>query len=259
MSLGTEDSAMAALMRRKLELEVRLRQPELRSVALPEKIVETFGDRQAPAVAPAAVAEPVAGAPNEPIPASPPISEVLEEYLAYINAEDSKSHATNKKTYLRKFFGSALVAGGESWLDGVFKGATLSDVTAGDVRRMIDALPVGTHTKKHYRDAFHSLYEFSMKYGFFIPVNFRYPNPMSALPGYHRKNKQIIYLKQAAIDHVLQILEPCPAVRIAVAIMIYAGLRRAEMLWLRKENLAPELRYFSVVNKTDEESDIESS
>jgi len=45
----------------------------------------------------------------------------------------------------------------------------------------------------------------------------------------------------------------------AAAIMIYAGLRRAETLWLTKSNVAGNLKFLSVVNKTDEEKDLESS
>ena len=98
-----------------------------------------------------------------------------------------------------------------------------------------------------------------MKYGYFTAVNFRYPNPMSALPTWHEKNRRIVFLKKAEADHLLEVLSPNPSVQIAVAIMIFAGLRRAEALWLTKSSVDPSLRFLSIVNKMDEEKDLESS
>ena len=291
---------MAELIRRKLELELQLRVPELRSVALPANVTGTFGDPPPPAPAPPvppppvplSEAPPVAAAAEPVSPPSPPARRVLAEYLAHIEVENSAHHAKNKTGYLKKFFGSALMdaaikdaalkkpkkgsgkapkkrsgmrskkasTGRAAKVSkGVFKGETLADVQVGDVRGMIDALPLGKKTKRHYRNAFHAFFEFAMKCGHYAPTNFRYPNPMSALPSYYEKNKQIIYLTQQEIDIVLEVLKPSPPVRIAAAIMIYGGLRRAETLWLTKKDLAPDLRFLSVVNKTDEEKDLESS
>jgi len=189
---------------------------------------------------------------------SPPVREVLGEYLAHVEVENSSHHVKNKISYLKKFFGSELL-GAKEPCKGVFLGETLEDVRAGDVRRLIDSLPVGKKTKRHHRNAFHSFFEHAMKCGFYEPSNFRYPNPMSALPSYYEKNKKIVFLTQPQIDAVLEVLKPSPAVRMAAAIMIYAGLRRAETLWLTKSNVAGNLKFLSVVNKTDEEKDLESS
>ena len=41
--------------------------------------------------------------------------------------------------------------------------------------------------------------------------------------------------------------------------MIYAGLRRAEVLWLTKDSISPDLNYLSVLNRYDGEDGIESS
>lgn len=185
--------------------------------------------------------------------------EVISEYLAYIEVQNTKHHARNKKTHLKRFFGAKAVGLDDDKQVGVFKGTLLCEVRAADIQTMIDGLAGGKKTKRHYRNTFHALFEFALKRGHFASTNFRYPNPMSALPTYHDRNKPIVYLTQAQIDHLLEILKPVPTVHIAVAVMIYAGLRRAEMLWLRKENISPDLRFISVVNKTDEETDIESS
>jgi len=262
LSLETTDSCRADLIRRRVDLEIELRRPELRGLELPSRLIEIL-DLAAPPQPPATPAillPPFFGGafPGGVMPASPLIEEVLAEFLAYIAVENAPHHAQNKTGYLKKFFGAARMGlpGDEK---GVFTGKTLEDVKAGDVRKMIDGLPVATKTKKHHREAFHALFEFAMKYGFFIPVNFRYPNPMSALPGYHEKNKPIVYLSQAEKDHLFEMLKPAPSVRAAADLMIHGGLRRAEALWLRKQDISPDLRFFSVVNKTDEEKDIEST
>ena len=46
---------------------------------------------------------------------------------------------------------------------------------------------------------------------------------------------------------------------LAVAIMIFAGLRRAETLWLAPSHIASDRSYLSVVNRVDPDEDIESS
>lgn len=256
------DPAMAELIRRRLELELKLRQPELLSVSLPENLQQAIGIRSVPISPPE---EPAAPSPQPPPaspapPASAPISlkEVLAEYTAFIQVENSPHHARNKIGCLKKFFGARLL-GLESAEKGVFQGHYLADVRAADVRKLIDGLQRGKKTKRHHRNAFHSLFEFAIKSGYFVPTNFRYPNPMAALPTYHEKNKPIVYLTHPQIDTALETLGSCPSARIAAALMIHAGLRRAEALWLRRENLSSDLRFFSVVNKADDEQDIESS
>jgi len=190
-------------------------------------------------------------------PASPPIGEVLGEFIAFIEVENSPAHAVNKIAYLKKFFGAELLGLGKD-SKGVFRGEILTDVKVAEVRKLIDSLPISRKSKKHHRDAFHSLFEFAMKYDYFIATNFRYPNPMSALPGYHERNKAIVYLKSSEVDALMAILKPYPSVRVAVALMIYAGLRRAEALWLTRDCISANLGYISVVNKIDGEKDLES-
>ncbi len=104
-SLGEVDPALAELIRRKLELELKLRAPELRSVALPANVTETFGDplpaTRVPQPSPVpAEAPPVATAAEPVSPPSPPARKVLAEYLAHIEVENSEHHVKNKTGYL---------------------------------------------------------------------------------------------------------------------------------------------------------------
>lgn len=264
---------MADLICRRLELELQLRAPELRSIKLPERIQLLLG-----IPAEVEIKSHITAVTEIPIPVSPPtgdslpsqvlVRDVLSEYLAFIKVANSNHHRRNKTTHLRKFFGSKLVPAEPVKIirkknlpdePGVFKGSLLIEVQAGKVQEMIDKLFGRVKTKRHYRNTFHSFFEFALKRNHFVATNFRYPNPMSALPSYLEKNKKIVFLKQSEIDHLLKALEAEPAVRVAAALMIYGGLRRAEMLWMRKEDLAVGLKFMRVVNKTDEEKDIDSS
>ena len=259
-SLQTSDKAKADLVTEKLNLHLELLRPELQRLTLPPRfaaLIEEMGggsDLRLSTGQP-----PGAGLPFLPMQvASTSIDEVLTEYMAYIRIENDSGHVQNKTTHLKRFFGSALLGLSDNE-PGVFKGTTLADVKVAEVRRLIDALPVGKKTKKHHRETFHNLFEFAMKYNFFTPTNFRYPNPMSALPSYYERNRRITFLTTAEVESLLSILEPFPSVRIAVALMAYGGLRRAEALWLTRSCISPDLRFFSVVNKRDDEQDIESS
>jgi integrase len=258
LSLATRDMARARLMRQKVELMVALLTPELSGIQLPEAlrilVLPPFPAAQGPDNLGAG--EPLAVASD---PESPSIEMVLAEFLEHIRSENSAPHVANKLTHLRRFFGARRLGLIHSDEKGVFHWRFLCEVTAAAVRKLIDSLPVGKKTKRHYRETFHGLLEFAMKHSFYEPTNFRYPNPMSALPSYHEKNSPIIFLDREAVTRLLDLLRPYSTVRMAVALMIYAGLRRAEMLWLTRQSLSDGLKYLSIVNKRDEEKDLDSS
>lgn len=160
-SLGHIDPAMADLIRRKLELELKLRQPELLSVALPENLQQAIGVLPAKEVPVVKLEEPASSAPPPPslsacpeLPGPAPISlkEVLAEYITFIQVENSSHHARNKVGCLKKFFGARLL-GLKTTEKGVFHGHCLEDVRAADVRKLIDSLQRGKKTKRHHRNA----------------------------------------------------------------------------------------------------------
>jgi integrase len=257
-SLGAINAPTAKLIGRRFELELALRVPEILRVELPAPLREIVDGR--------AVTLPAQDS-------SPTAEAVVREYVAFIRVENEAHHCRNKITHLVKFFGTQTVDGFESQggpkrkktkreratSPGVFKGRLFSEISAAEVQAMIDGLPTSFKTKRHYRNTFHALFEFALKRNHYTATNFRYPNPMSALPTYHEKNHEIIYLTQSQINQVLGILECAPSVRIAVAVMIYAGLRRAETLWLQKKDVSPDLKFLSVVNKTDDAKGSKSS
>jgi integrase len=110
----------------------------------------------------------------------------------------------------------------------------------------------------HYREFFHHFFEFCIKTSLYHPENWHCPNPVAALPTYLTKNGSITYLTENDVEAQLKVLTPYPSMFVAVAIMIYAGLRRSEVLWLNRDALAADLSFLSVVNRIDE-NDIENS
>jgi hypothetical protein len=230
-SLDTVDGALAALLARLAQARFDLARPEFEGIEMPGKILEFLGQTpetqvQVPQPSPEHVI--ISETPKEPIRTS--ISTVLAEYIAYIRAENAPRHADNKLAHLRGFFGPGLLGVEKGAI--LFRGESLEDVKVNDVRRYIEGLPIATKTRRHYRETFHHLCEFAMKCEFFIPTNFRYPNPMSALPSYLAKNSVIRYLSPQEKDGLYGLLAPHPSLEAAARLMIEAGLRRAEALWL---------------------------
>ena len=126
------------------------------------------------------------------------------------------------------------------------------------MQEFFDTLTLSQKTKRHYRELFSHFFTFCINFELYQPSNFHCPNPVTALSGYSTKNGTIVFLNQEQIEQQLAVLEDRPALRIAVAIMIYAGLRRSEALWLTREAIAPDLSYISVVNRVDVESSLKT-
>jgi hypothetical protein len=258
-SLETDDAARARVLAEMAQKRFDLKRPMYQGLDLPVKIAEFLGEfSNSNAVAPEAPASVLAPAMQGQMQElRVPIAEVLGEYVGYIRSENASRHAANKLAHLRGFFGDGLL--GKKSGEVRFKGACLEDVKAGDVRRFIENLPLGEKTRRHYRETFHHVFEFAMKNNHFVPLNFRYPNPMAALPSYLPTNMVIRFLDQHEKESLYQILAPQPSLLAAAHLMIEGGLRRAEALWLPRKALAPDLSYMSILNQLDRETDLVGS
>ncbi len=230
-----------------------LQRPIYQGLELPSKILKFLGGSSSSIAPPETVEEPVA------LDLRPrlPIAHTLAEYVAFIRSENAARHAENKVAHLRGFFGPGLLGTANGEIH--FTGTCLEDVKVNDVRRYIEGLNIGTKTRRHYRETFHHLFEYAMKCEFLIPTNFRYPNPMGALPSYLSKNQVIRYLTPQEKENLFRVLAPFPSVHAGARLMIEAGLRRAEALWLPRQALSEDLTYMSIVNQIDPASDVESS
>lgn len=235
-SLETSDHCRAELLRERAQLEIALLKPTIASISLPERFHRNLGG--APTVETGrCVAQPV-------LPSTitrTTVETAVKEYVTLIRAENSKGHYESKLSILRYYFGSDTVrkaTGNDSGpeITGAFDGKFVDEMTASGVDEFIRGRPIETTTRRHYRELFHHFFEVLLTKSLVTPTNFHTPNIMSALPYYGGKKyqKAIVYLKEDDADEQLRVLEPCPSLRAAAIIMIEAGLRRNEALWLSK-------------------------
>jgi integrase len=278
-SLDTADEARAELLRQRLDLEVALLEPRFQAAEIPDAILRALGTSAA-RTEPAPAAVPLATAQSLPAAATVPhkratVDEALAAYLRYIASQNAPHHVANKVSILRRFLGTDRVekAGGpvktkrrrlgknEVVADPppFFTGEHLDEITPTLVQNFIEGLGLGRKTMRHYREMFHHFFEFCLKFDLYVPGNWHRPNPIAALPSYVTRNRRITFLTEADVDAQIAALSGEPAMQIAVQIMIHAGLRRAETLWLTRDSIAPDLSFLSVRNCCDQESDIESS
>jgi integrase len=266
-SLETSDSAKAELLRQRVELEAALLEPRFQAAEVPSKIRQLIGGAiEPPMPATPVVAEAVLK-PPAPARARVPISDALKAYFNFIGVENSSHHVAGKLSMMRRFFGSTLVteisgrkpARKSSPLTGAFGGGFLDEITVSVVQDFMSRLEVSRKTKRHYREFFHHFFEFCIKRELYRPTNWHSPNPIASLPSYVTRNRRIVFLSYEQVERQLRLLEPFPTLQIAVAVMIYAGLRRAETLWLTRDAISADFSYLSIINRTDDEREIESS
>jgi len=259
-SLATGDRYAAEVIRRRVELEVDLRRPELQLQFVPAPIVENLGPAF-PTVALNVSPAPQETSPEPAVESKPraTTADLLKLYWHVIQEENVAEHQSNKLSILRHFFGGALVAevtgvACRSMPLAYFEGQFADEITAQNIRDFIASRNLEPKTKRHYRELFHNLFEVALADGLLAPINYHSPNPMSALPSYSaRRRKPIIFLKPEDITRQFEVLRDCPPMLAAAQLMIHAGLRRAEALWLTKDCFH-NLEYLSVRTQYDTES-----
>ncbi len=125
--------------------------------------------------------------------------------------------------------------------------------------RFLSTLPLAAKTKRHYREILHHFFDVLLRLGKIEVKNLYCPNPVGALPGFTSRSaaKDIIYLREDEIQRQLSLLSPHPELQVAAAVMIYAGLRRSEVLWLPRESVGDGVQYLRVITRADANEDIE--
>lgn len=279
-SLETHDEARAELLRERIELEAALLAPRFQAAEIPTAIRALVqGEKPVPTGTGHTHREPTVPAvvTGTPAPQTIPkpranIETAIKAYLDFIRIENASHHVAGKLSMMRRFFGS-------EWINALtlhrrldkpqrrfgevhapfFKGSFVDEITPAIVQGFMDHLDVSKKTKRHYREFFHHFFEFCMKFDFYQPTNWHNPNPIAALPSYVSRNRRIVFLTHEQVEEQLRVLEGFPKLQMAVAIMIHAGLRRAETMWLTPEAIISDFSYFSVVNRRDDEREVESS
>jgi integrase len=281
-SLQTHDAVRAELMRARIEVQLLLLEPKFHNVELPQSLaslldcpvqaeVEAFIQTTAPPVTvPSPVQEP------QPVRTRTTVDAAVAAYLKFVRSENASAHVSNKVSIFRRFLGDKRIEamGGPvrvknsarkaSSTDGAilkpfFTGTHLDEISPALVQEFIEGLGVGRDTMRHYRQCFHHWFSFCLKFDLYHPTNWHRPNPMSGLSSYVTRNRQIDFLTQEQIQEQLAALHEHPAVRMAVAVMIYAGLRLSETLWMTRDSIAPDFSFLSVRNRLDKDAGVDSS
>jgi integrase len=118
------------------------------------------------------------------------------------------------------------------------------------IKQRVDNDGIAPKTANRFREVLHVMFNYAIKHeGFISPVR-GLRNPAGAVERRPEPAPQIRFLDLKDIPPQLQALERCPGLRAAVAMMIFAGLRREECFWLTRDDVDIERRVIRVRAKT---------
>ncbi len=193
---------------------------------------------------------------DTPLPTRTAIADVLTRYVSHIRAVKTAKSAQTDIYYLREAFGPCCEAvtitsrtpsaktrkrPRVKKVDRRFRAKVIDApyfeaVSANLIASFIDGQVQGRHlapkTANRYREILVRLFNWSMEQG-----GVRMPadkNPASSVKRYAEKAPHIQFLTLKQIDEQLQALKAEPQMQTMVAVLIFAGLRREELLWLTK-------------------------
>lgn len=201
---------------------------------------------------------------ENPFPTQTPIAEVLTAYVAAIRARKSAKSAQTDIYYLREIFGSICDAvtitsrkttgkkrpSKISQVDKrkrlpIIEATCFEAITPAQIAAFIDFKVrdqgLKPKTANHYRSILRRVFNWAIE-----EKGLRIPNcnggrtgnnPAAKVRPYKEQAPTIRYLSMSQIDEQLDILRFNPRMQTMVAVLIYAGLRREELLWLTMDDV----------------------
>ncbi|MEM1210768.1 MAG: site-specific integrase [Planctomycetota bacterium] len=197
---------------------------------------------------------------DNPLPTRTPIGQVLEAYVKHVRAKKTEKSAQTDVYYLREAFGlccealtitsrrpSAKTRKKPSRISKLDRRKTLPVIeahafeliTAAQISDFIDFKVrdqgLKPKTANHYRSIISRVFNWAREsHGLRLPGN---TNPASQIRPYKERAPEIRFLKLDQIDEQLHALRFKPQLQTMVAVLIYAGLRREELLWLTLDDI----------------------
>ncbi len=198
---------------------------------------------------------------GSPLPTRTPVAEVLDAYVQHIRTIKTAKSAQTDIYYLREAFGPICVglkitsrrvtersrkrplnpdavqdhrARGVQVEADAFELITTGQLDAfltGHVRRR----GLAPKTANRYREILVRIFNWAMKTGRVKMPGDR--NPAVDLERYRERAPQIRYLQLPEIQTQLETLDEYGQLQAMVAVLIYAGLRREELVWLTADNV----------------------
>jgi integrase len=196
---------------------------------------------------------------NIPLPTRTPIPDVVTAYVNHIRTVKTPKSAQTDIYYLRDAFGPicpalqitsrkpSLAAKKRPPKDGqdrrrralIIEAPSFEQITTAQVSEFISgqvqSRGLAPKTANRYREILCRLFNWSMaERGVRMPMD---KNPVAKVGRYKERAPEIRFLTLAQIDEQLEALAGNPQLQTMVAVLIYAGLRREELLWLTLDDI----------------------
>lgn len=196
---------------------------------------------------------------DNPLPTRTPIPEVIAAYVRYIRDRKTAKSAQTDISYLRQIFSDCCPElensarrirqnAGETQRQKKTRRKTVHPIHAECFERistaqisdfiseLVRSRGLAPKTANRYREILTRLFNWAMLEG-----RVRLPgdvNPAARVKRYRERAPEISFLTLPQIDEQLRVLRFKPRMHAMVATLIYAGLRREELLWLQADDLA---------------------
>ncbi len=205
-------------------------------------------------------------------PSKTPLPAFLEDFCRFLaTARTPKSYSADISV-LRVFFGPicpALELGSnvnKRWRSAPRKqiqdtmkhvhvnAGFLEQITAskieGFITQRIHDDGIAPKTANRYREVLHRMFNFAISNWNFVSPDRRASNPAAMVEHRREPASQIRFLTLEEIAEQLDALNDHPTLHAIVAVLIYAGLRRSEVLWLTVDDVNLDKRLIYVRSKT---------
>ena len=169
---------------------------------------------------------------------------LLTKFLGHLEITHPRKSFANDRSRLRVLFGQIVPElvkkrGADEQDTSILAASYAEQITPQLMNQRLDELArrVVAKTVNEYREILHRLFAFAVDYLGLIYPDRTCGNPVSKVKRRRVPDPKIRFLSLAEIEQQLRVLEDRPVLHIAVAQMIYAGLRRSEALWLTRPDI----------------------
>lgn len=204
-----------------------------------------------------------------PLPTRTPIGHVLSAYVGHIRNTKTAKSAQTDIYYLRDAFGPVCEAlkitsrkvshkakkrpakpgQDRRRKPPVIESNSFEQISTADIAAFISGQVarkgLAPKTANRYREILTRLFNWATsQFGIRMP---RDKNPAAAVERYAESAPVIDFLTLEQIDQQLKVLEESPQIQAAVATLIFAGLRREELLWLTHDDIDWNAKPFGLI------------
>lgn len=193
-----------------------------------------------------------------PLPTKTPLADILEKHVRFLETFKTAKSLQTDVYYLRAIFGPVCPAltitsrrrsprtqkrpdmnPDRRVKDKTILARYIEDIATADISEFVTSQVrsrgLAPKTANRYREILHRLFSWATKQaGVKMPGD---KNPAADVERYREKAPEIRFLTLPQIDEQLKALSDKPQLRAMTAMLIYAGLRREEVLWLTRDDI----------------------